>query len=229
MPAAILFDFGNVIAFFDHMRACRRLAGFSWEEMSGEEAYERVFIRPSPINHQHLSLEEQYDQGLITTDVFLDALNELLHLEVSHKHAAKAWSNIFDPNHEVIQAIPELKKRGLRIILASNTNELHCDWFRETYADTLRHFDAQICSHEVGCRKPDRKFYEHCLEAAGCTPEKCVYFDDRADLVEAACALGIQGVVYSPGVEVEVVSKCRLRDRCCLDAGWHGMLDTRCW
>jgi len=195
------------------MRACRRLAGFSWEEMSGKEACERVFVRPSPltINHQpsggadaprQLSLEEQYDRDLITTDVFLDALNELLHLEVSHKQAAKAWSNIFEPNHEVIQAIPVLKERGLRIILASNTNELHCDWFRETYADTLCHFDAQICSHEVGCRKPDRKFYEHCLEAAACAPEECLYFDDRAELVEAACKLGIKGVVYSPGVEV---------------------------
>lgn len=214
MPAsAVLFDFGNVIAFFDHMRACRRLAGFSWEEMSGEEVYERVFVRPSPINHQpstiihpQPSLEGQYDSGLITTDAFLDALNELLHLEVSRKHAAKAWSNIFEPNDEVIQVIPELKRRGLRIILASNTNELHCDWFRETYADTLRYFDAQICSHEVGCRKPDRRFYEHCLEAAGCAPEGCIYFDDRFDLVEAACVMGIKGVVYAPGVRVEIVS-----------------------
>jgi HAD superfamily hydrolase (TIGR01509 family) len=212
-PTAILFDFGNVIAFFDHMRACRRLAGFSWEEMSGEEVYERVFVRPGPINHQpstinhqQPSLEEQYDSGLITTDAFLDALNELLHLEVSHKHTAKAWSNIFEPNHEVIQVIPELKQRGLRIILASNTNELHCDWFRESFADTLRHFDAQICSHEVGCRKPDHKFYERCLEAADCAPEECVYFDDRADLVAAACELGIKGVVYVPGMEGGIMS-----------------------
>ena len=207
-PSAILLDFGNVIGFVDHMRACRRLAGFSWEEMSGEEAYKRVFLQPSPIGGD-ISLEEEYDRGLITSETFLEALKDLLHLEVSHKHAAKAWSNIFEPNDAVIQVIPELKRRGLCIVLASNTNELHCDWFRESYAETLRHFDAQICSHEVGCRKPDREFYTRCLAAAGCAPEECVYFDDRADLVEAACAMGIKGVVYSPEVDVrQMMNDC---------------------
>ena len=49
-----------------------------------------------------------------------------------------------------------LKARGLRLVLASNTNELHHDWFDRAFADTLAVFDARVLSYQVGSRKPDR-------------------------------------------------------------------------
>ena len=43
MTRCILFDFGNVIALFDHMIACRRLASLSPTSLDPQHVYEQVF------------------------------------------------------------------------------------------------------------------------------------------------------------------------------------------
>ena len=56
---AIIFDFGNVLANFDHMITCRKLAGFS--PFSPEEIYQCIF---------KTKLEEEYDKGLVDSLTF---------------------------------------------------------------------------------------------------------------------------------------------------------------
>jgi len=54
----IVFDFGNVIAFFDHMVACQQLASLSRPSRDPVDVYARVF---------ETSLEEEYDCGRVST------------------------------------------------------------------------------------------------------------------------------------------------------------------
>jgi glucose-1-phosphatase len=190
---AVVFDFGNVVAFFDHRVACRQLAELSRGKMDADAIYTLVFGG---------GLEADYDSGRCTSAEFLDRVRRALHLDADDTSIARAWSDMFRPNEAVANVIGALKARRIRLVLGSNTNALHHDWFARQFADTLAAFDAQILSYQIGCRKPDRRFYEACLAAAGCAAAECAYVDDRADLIAAGRDLGLLGIVYTPDLDL---------------------------
>lgn len=190
---AFLFDFGNVIAFFDHLRACQRVAEMSGSRLTAEKIYETIFVS---------GLEEKICTGAMTGDEFLQILAKEFALDSDPAEIEHALCDIFWPNPAVIELIPRLKELGHRIVLASNTNELHWRWMQREFDDPLRHFDALIVSHEVRCWKPDPKFYDACLKAAGLHRERCLYIDDRPDLTAAAEQLGIPSITYLPETDL---------------------------
>ena len=57
MTRCILFDFGNVIAFFDHMIACRRLASWSRPALDAQDVYRRVFNGTKYTNNSDVYVE----------------------------------------------------------------------------------------------------------------------------------------------------------------------------
>jgi putative hydrolase of the HAD superfamily len=108
---------------------------------------------------------------------------------------ATAWADIFWPNHDVIALLPLLKPR-YRLLLGSNTNELHTQQFCRQFAEAFQHFDHLVFSFEIGVRKPQAGFFEHCRRLAGCAPEECVFIDDLPANVAGARSCGWHGIVY---------------------------------
>lgn len=189
----VLLDFGNVIAFFDHHKACRQLAELSRAGLDAQQIYHAIF---------ESGLETGYDTGRLSTPQFIDRLRQAFDLRGSDREIGHAWSDIFSPNDAMAAAMRTLKARGLRLVLASNTNQLHHQQFAHEFADLLTTLDAQVLSYEIGSRKPERAFYTACVEAARCMPAECLYVDDRADFISAARELGLPGVIYTPAVDV---------------------------
>lgn len=189
---AFLFDFGNVIAFFDHMKACDRLVQMG-SALDAQGIYDFVFAS---------SLEEEICTGRMAGSDFLKILKSKLGITATTAEIEEALCDIFWPNPDVIEVIPQLKQRGHRIVLASNTNELHWRRMKRDFAEPLRHFDALIVSHEAGAWKPDPKFFEACVAAAAVPPNACLYLDDRPDFTAAAEALGIPSLTYHSSVDL---------------------------
>jgi putative hydrolase of the HAD superfamily len=104
------------------------------------------------------------------------------------------WTRIFTLNTGISELIVRLKKH-YRLLLLSNTNEMHFDYARDAFT-ILREFDDHVLSYEVGERKPHARIYAVALERAGCPPRRCVYIDDIEENVEAARVLGINGIVF---------------------------------
>lgn len=184
----IVFDFGNVIAFFDYRRACetfgRRLG------LEGEAFLDRVVglgFRP---------LLRSYESGRIDTDTFRRDFCALMALEVSAEEFEDAWTDIFWLNDDLARHLPFLKRAGHRLVLGSNTNPLHTARFRNQFEDALSYFDALVLSHEVGHCKPDRDFYLACARAAGAEPSECVFIDDLEENVEGARSAGLRGILF---------------------------------
>src|SRR5262249_55164163 len=98
-------------------------------------------------------------------------------------------------NRELIALLPLLKSR-YRLLLGSNTNELHTRQFRRQFEQALQHFDALVFSHEIGARKPVQAFFEHCQRHAGCSPKACLFIDDMPANVSGAEAWGWNAFVY---------------------------------
>jgi putative hydrolase of the HAD superfamily len=183
----IVFDFGNVVGFFSRRRAAEQLAAYTHLPAADIEAY--VFGGP---------LEDDYEAGRISSADHRRRLCERFHLSCTEDQFAVALADMFTPNPEVCDLIPALKPR-YRLLLLSNTNELHARQFRSQFADTLAWFDALVLSYEVGVRKPSPEVYTHCQRLAGCPAKQCLFIDDIAANVEGARACGWQGLVYRPG------------------------------
>jgi putative hydrolase of the HAD superfamily len=182
---AIIFDFGNVVGFFDHRRTSERLAPHS--DLSTEALHPRLYGG---------ELESAYDLGRISSAEFLRQARDHGRLSCSEEVIAAAWSDIFWPNAEVIALLPALKPK-VRLLLGSNTNELHARHYCRQFADALRHFDSLVFSHEIGARKPDAAFFHHCQRLAGFPAEQCLFIDDLAANVAGAEACGLRGLVYT--------------------------------
>jgi putative hydrolase of the HAD superfamily len=191
---ALLFDFGNVIGFFDHRRGAANVAALLGADPA--QVYSYFF---------ETDLEDRYDRGLIESAELLAMLRaEFGMADAPEAELAAAFGSIFRRNEPVIDVIMRVP-RSVRLLLGSNTNDLHYRTFSAMFADVFARFDAMVLSYMAKCRKPDARFFEVCVAAAGCTPNEVLFFDDKAENVESARVLGIRGVVYTPEVDVAAV------------------------
>jgi len=100
-------------------------------------------------------------------------------------------------------ALPiSLLRPKYRLLLLSNTNDLHARQFVPQFQETLAHFDHLVLSHEVGIRKPDPRVYAHCQRLANSGSEECLFIDDLPTNVAAARECGWRGIVYQRGMDL---------------------------
>ena len=191
---ALIFDFGNVVAYFDYRKAASKLG--SRLGITGEDLLDR--LRPLGFS----DLLKEYEAGKIEAEAFSKGVARMVGLEIEHGEFVAAWADIFTANESIVPLIRSLKADGYTLVLGSNTNDLHAAQFRRQFAETLDHFDRLVLSYEVGHIKPSAPFYLACAEAAGAEPGDCVFIDDLAENVEGARAAGLLGVLYetTPGL-----------------------------
>ena len=186
---AVLFDIGNVLLFFDHGIACRRAAARCGR--SPEEVRDMVFAS---------GLEREYDEGRISTGDFIERIRRLLGLRVSDEVIRDIWCDIFRENRPVTELVERLAGSH-RLVLLSNTNAMHMAFIRERFP-VFRCFHGAALSYEVGHRKPGEAIYAEAIAQAGVPADQCTYVDDVSAYCEAARALGIRSIVYTPDADL---------------------------
>src|SRR5262249_6974734 len=108
----IIFDFGNVVAYFDHWQACKALAKLG--SCRAEEVCGFCFKN---------QLEDDLESSRLSSDEFLRRLRERFGLAATDELLARSFSDIFKPNPDVEALLPPLKGR-YRLLLGSNTSAL---------------------------------------------------------------------------------------------------------
>lgn len=185
MIQTIVFDFGKVIGFFDHRRATDYLARHC--DLTSEAILATMLAT---------NLEDDYESGRITSQEFLQYVRKVCGIRCGDEEMARAYADIFWPNEEVCALIPQLRPH-YRLLLGSNTTELHALQFKRQFAEIFRYFEHLVLSFEVGVRKPRAGFFEQCQRLAGCAPGECLFIDDLPANVAGARASGWQGIVYT--------------------------------
>jgi glucose-1-phosphatase len=188
----IFFDFGNVLAMFDHGRATARLKDFT--DVPPIELALALYGNP---------LEDAYERGRIATAEYVRLAKLAGRLECSEEEFLSAFVDIFTANAPVCDLVPVLVKR-YRLVLASNTNDAHFGKFAQQFKGVLRHFAALCPSHQAGYRKPEREYFEYCQRFAEAGPEECLFIDDLAANIEGAERHGWKGALYRPGADLAV-------------------------
>lgn len=192
MTETLVFDFGNVIGFFDHQRAVAKLAPYT--DMPATELTLQLYGSP---------IEDEYERGKIDTIEYVRLALLNSRLTCPPDEFVSAFQDIFWPNHAVCDLIPRLAN-GYRLVLASNTNAAHFARFSDQFAEVLAHFDAICTSHQAGARKPEAAFFRYCQQFAEADPSACLFIDDLPGNVEAGINHGWNGLIYRPGLDLEV-------------------------
>ena len=97
-------------------------------------------------------------------------------------------------NPEALALAREIKANRVRTAILSNIpHDLLADVRKFRWLDE---FEVKIWSCELGVLKPDPAIYRVCLDALGCPAERTLFFDDRANNVEAARDLGMEAHIF---------------------------------
>lgn len=190
MHKAIIFDLGKVIVPFDFMR--------------GYQALEQRCPHPIPEIRRRIAacgLVERLEKGLIDPHDFVAQLSAALDLQIDYDAFSQIWGSIFTGQLIPDQMLASLAER-YRLLLLSNTNQIHFQTIREKYA-FLDLFHDLVLSFEVHAMKPEPEIFHAAIARAGCRPEECFYTDDIEAFVVAARQQGIDAVQFESAAQIE--------------------------
>ncbi|MBN2601364.1 MAG: HAD family phosphatase [Candidatus Marinimicrobia bacterium] len=184
MIRTVFFDLGNVIVSVDKESAIRELAKLPGLPIS--------LIRQVAESQ----IEKEFEQGLLSIDEYMEILHRDFGIseKITLETLIDIWQKPFELMPEVCCLLPILKTQ-VRLILLSNTNDLHIRAVRKK-TSILEEFDDLVLSFEVKSRKPDEVIYQKALSIAKSRPEECLFIDDLIENVEAARHLGIRSHQY---------------------------------
>lgn len=184
MITTVIFDWGGVLIdnpADDLQKYCANVLGV---EMP---ALKNVFSQ----------YEADFQRGLIDEAELWK--NICAQLNVDRPKSASLWKeavqNVFTDKHEVFNLITKLREGGYKLGFLSNTEMPTMEYFLENHYD--KHFDATVFSCAEKLVKPDTAIYNLALERLNAQPSETIYIDDRADYIEAAKKIGINGIVFT--------------------------------
>jgi len=188
---AILLDLGNVIVGLDFEKAYRAAAALC--------PYSEAEV-PAIIEAERLA--EPYECGLISTRVFYERFTRALKMNAGYERFCRIWEDMFQPEPLLAEPFLEGLARRRKLILLSNTNELHFESIRARYP-ALAHFHDFVLSYEAGVMKPEPEIYEEAVRRAGCLPEECFFTDDKQVNVAGALRAALDAVRFTGAAALE--------------------------
>jgi FMN phosphatase YigB (HAD superfamily) len=197
MIKTVIFDLGNVIVPFDFTigyAGIQRLCGHGADEV-------RRRLRST-------DLVTRFESGQVEPEEFVRQFSKLLEMETSYEDFCNVWTSVFLPETLIPDSLVERIHESHRLLLLSNTNDIHFSMIERTYP-ILRHFDDRVLSYRVGAVKPSARIYQEAIARSGCLPEECFFIDDVPAYVEGARREGIDAVQFQSASQVEEELKAR--------------------
>ncbi len=191
--STILWDVGGVLLTngWDHVERDAVLAYFSLDRAEFEARH------PEP--------NDQWERGLIDAEQYLEQT-------VFHEPRAFTPEDFLAQMKLQSKLLPTTGLPVLQEIAASGTLELAIlnnesrelnDHRIETF-ELYSYFDCFLSSCYVGLRKPEPRIYQLALDVLQRDAEEVVFIDDRERNIEAARALGINGIVFENAAQLSI-------------------------
>jgi len=184
MIEVVYFDLGKVIVDFDHLRAAQELLKVT--PLSLKEAMAVL---------SDGELVSEYETGRLSSEEHYRKVCHRLQMEVSIEKFRELWGSMFLPEPLLSESFLQDLKKSYRLMLLSNTNEIHFDFVIQHYP-ILKMIEERLLSYQAGCMKPEALIFELAVKKAGVVPENIFFTDDRPENIEAAQRAGIQALLF---------------------------------
>ena len=176
----LIFDFGDVFLDLDKEGAMKNALNL---------------FEINALSDEMIAINCLYEQGLISTSEFVDFYFNYFP-KISREDVIDVWNYVLKefPKHK-LEFLQQLsKENNYKLILLSNTNELHIDWVKQNvsfYEEFKNCFDKFYLSHEIQLRKPDKEIYEFVLDENNIVANESLFIDDTKANTDSAKQLGI--------------------------------------
>ncbi|RZN81439.1 MAG: HAD family phosphatase [Winogradskyella sp.] len=180
MIKTLIFDFGDVFINLDKQGAMTNAL----------ELFKMIKFEEDMVEANTL-----YEIGKISTSEFLDFYKAKFP-RLTEQNIVHAWNYIIKdfPTHRLDFAKQLSENNNYKLILLSNTNEMHIDFIKDNvsfYNEFKKCFDNFYLSHEINLRKPNEDIYEFVLTENNLNPKECLFIDDTKENTDAVQKLGI--------------------------------------
>ncbi len=197
-PAGVVFDLGNVL--IDWQPALAIAAGVGAVEA-------RRFLEAEDFDF--MAWNHVQDSGRPWAEAVAEVRRTHPHWA---EHAAAYLSHFPASLAEVpgtAEVVRELKDHGVPVLGLTNwSDELYYEHAAPHY-EVLALLDDVVVSGEVKAAKPDPRAYEIVAERSGLPLDRLVFVDDKKANVDAAAALGMDGVLFTDAAAL----RAALRER----------------
>lgn len=187
MTKNIIFDFGNVLVQWHPEKVYA-------EHFGGDEAKAWWFLRHVADNNWRLRIDAGEDSD--------SCIRELKSRYPEYEAAIELYRSRW--REMLTDEVPGM--RGLLGELLANPGiEVFglTNWSMETFPQAWKDFpilqviDRYVVSGAEGLVKPDSRLFQVLLDRYGLKAEECTFVDDNPTNVEAACKMGMHGVVFT--------------------------------
>ena len=189
----IVFDMGSVLVDDDGVNIYKNNKNIPDEycEEIYDLVYDKLFTnRPNPnMITCDISEAKEYFRSVVPeyikpyTDDIFDSISKALYK--------------FDYVDDLIEA---LRSKGYKIYYLSNWDKYLYDIERYVFDPLIEKFDGGLFSWECGMEKPSLSIYRLFTDKFNLEPNKCLFFDDKQENIEAAKLCGWYGIVFDKDV-----------------------------
>jgi HAD superfamily hydrolase (TIGR01509 family) len=144
------------------------------------------------------------------TGDFLSALREVLvkwNCADLYEDTLRTWTAI-EVDQAVVDLIASVKMSGVPCYLATNQEPYRARYMTQQL-NYGKIFDRLFFSCDLGCSKPDPRYFTAVLAAAHLTPETTLFIDDVEANIKAAESLGISAELFDAEPGTDAVREMR--------------------
>jgi len=183
----IVFDLGGVLITLDRSEAVNR-----FEEAGLKNAAELL----SAYHQKGIFLE--LEEGKLSQEEFYEAVRREAGKFIPNETIDHGWMGFLKeiPAYKLTM-LEELKMRGYRLYLLSNTNPIIMSWalspaFSSQGKGINKYFDKLYLSYQIGYTKPHPEIFRFMFKDSGMLPSETLFIDDGIANIEIGKKLGMK-------------------------------------
>ena len=190
----IVFDLGGVLITLDRAEAVNRFK---------EAGLKNVSELLSAYHQKGIFLE--LEEGKLSLEEFHEAVRKEAGRFVSNETIDHGWMGFLKELPEYkLTMLEELKQKGYRLYLLSNTNPVIMSWaFSPAFSPQGKcideYFDKLYLSYQIGYTKPHPEIFRFMFNDSGMIPSESLFIDDGVANVEMGKQLGMKTYLAENG------------------------------
>ena len=197
MIKTVIFDLGGVLLDLD-MPACFDRIRNLGVDIHALAEYGNDKDTPKSVICEGMAISgvmNDYQVGNISTADFMSVVQSFAKKGTTYKDVLDAWNSCLITIHSYkLDYLKELRMRGYKVYLLSNTNDAHWKyivekWFTEPLSN---YFDNVFLSQEMHLAKPDVRIFQEVLKCVDTPADECLFIDDSKANCKSAETLGIR-------------------------------------
>lgn len=183
---AVIFDIGNVLVFYNHHIAAKKMSKI-------------IKVRESKIfdilhGEKVKKISRMRDLGYSSRKYWAESAKHLKIRKIPYKEFDKLWNTIFRPNQKLFNLLKKLKRK-YNLASISNTPLTHKKYFLKKYK-IRKLLNPTIFSCDLKILKPDKRIYFFVLKKLKIKPKEAIFIDDKLENVKGARKIGINAIHF---------------------------------